>query len=538
MPKLAIYKSQLENARDRVSFADDEDLERLKRMINALGSGTQRIELGEYPMEFARALLEDSKLKPNQRAVLSLHVHGVTEDRIDRDGIYNVEVGDPVAFGSALSMSGRSQPNAELRWNGRWYPIVLQTTFQEDENKLAKIVHLQALLSMGTWSQQLDWHVDPMIFTDDNGDPASWTVVQILERFGLRRVQTPAAQYNIRLVSAERTAAEAGKQVWVKGTVLELQSRFWFAAGLSERPLGTPEVPRRAVVEPTLDAVNSDREFYGGYTGRHGGRPGDAVSRLPLVRVFSFDIKRFVFVDVDDLETYEYDSTALARLQLPTKMKDVLATLFATSADKLFGDIVRGKHGGIVILASGNPGVGKTLTAEVYAEMAQRPLYVLEFGELGTTVKEIEDHLQGVFARVVRWNAVLQFDECEIFLAQRGNDLERSAIVGIFLRMLDYYEGLLFLTTNAPQTLDYAIRSRVMLRLEYPDLDEAARAIVWQTMFGAAGLKLEGGNFSALAKHVVNGRQIRNLVRLGRILHPDGELTIEQMLDALEYGCR
>ena len=67
--------------------------------------------------------------------------------------------------------------------------------------------------------------------------------------------------------------------------------------------------------------------------------------------------------------------------------------------------------------------------------------------------------------------AVLQFDECEIFLAQRGDGLERSAIVGIFLRMLDYYEGLLFLTTNRPDTLDYAIRSRVMLRLEYPDLD-------------------------------------------------------------------
>ena len=143
-------------------------------------------------------------------------------------------------------------------------------------------------------------------------------------------------------------------------------------------------------------------------------------------------------------------------------MKSVLRRVFETPTDKLFGDLIRGKHGGVVILACGSPGVRKTLTAEVYAEMSRRPLYVLEFGELGTTVQEIEHNLERVFARVVRWRAVLQFDECEIFLSQRGNDLERSAIVGIFLRMLDYYEGLLFLTTNRADALDPAIRSRVV----------------------------------------------------------------------------
>ena len=96
---------------------------------------------------------------------------------------------------------------------------------------------------------------------------------------------------------------------------------------------------------------------------------------------------------------------------------------------------------------------------------------MLELGELGTTASELEQNLQRVFTRVARWNAVLQFDECEIFLTQRGEDLERSAIVGIFLRLLDYYQGILFLTTNRPDVLDHAVRSRVMLKLEYPDLD-------------------------------------------------------------------
>ena len=532
MPRLQIYKSLLESARDRAALSD-EDLEFVRALIEKVPSGMQRVELNDYPIAFLRALLELPKLSPNQRAVLALHIHGIHDSDVDRESIYAIRVANPVEFGSTLTMFGRKQPNAELKWNGRWYPVILLTTYIEDEQRTVKLVNLAASLDLGDQAHPVQWAVEPAIFLDDKGQPIELTVLEVIERFGLRRVQTPAADYNLRLVRAERLGASHGTQVWVRGAVLELASRFWFRRGLSERPLGTPEIPRRAIVEPSLDSRDGGG-MYGGYAQV----AADANSRLPLVRLFSLDTKGYVYADVDDLEIYEYDATAIDRLFLPPKMKDVLAKLFATPTDQLFGDVVRGKHGGIVILASGNPGVGKTLTAEVYAEIARRPLYVLEFGELGTTVEAIEQHLQAVFARVVRWHAVLQFDECEIFLSQRGDDLERSAIVGIFLRMLDYYEGLLFLTTNRPESLDYAIRSRVMLRLEYPDLDAGVRAGIWQTMFDLAGLRLTDGTFAALAEPVINGRQIRNLVRLARILHPGGDVTLKQMLSILEFGCR
>ena len=532
MPKLQIYKSLLESARDRASLSDD-DLEVVRKLIDKVPGGMQRVEINDYPLAFLRALLEVPKLSPNQRAVLALHIHGLRDASLDREQIYKIEVANPIEFGSTLAMFGRQQPNAELKWNGRWYPIVLHATFVEDEHKVVKVVHVNATLDLGDRTHSMDWLVDPSLFLGDTGATVELAVLQVIEQFGLRRVQTPPAEYNLRLVRAERLSASSGTQVWVKGAVLELESRFWFARGLSERPLGTMDVPRRAIVEPTLDAGHTDAMYGYGYR-----RPGEAASRVPLVRVFSLDTKGYVYADIDDLETYDYDDTAIDRLFLPPRMKDVLAKLFATSPEQLFGDLIRGKHGGIVILASGNPGVGKTLTAEVYAEIARRPLYVLEFGELGTTVKEIEEHLESIFARVVRWHAVLQFDECEIFLSQRGDDLERSAIVGIFLRMLDYYEGLLFLTTNRPETLDYAIRSRVMLRLEYPDLDPATREGIWRTMFEAAGLKLASGTFAELSAREINGRQIRNLVRLARILHPSGRIDLRDMQSILEFGCR
>ena len=41
--------------------------------------------------------------------------------------------------------------------------------------------------------------------------------------------------------------------------------------------------------------------------------------------------------------------------------------------------------------------------------------------------------------------------------------------------------------------LDHAVLSRVMLKLEYPDLDQASRAAVWKAMFEAAANQLPIG---------------------------------------------
>jgi Tol biopolymer transport system component len=40
------------------------------------------------------------------------------------------------------------------------------------------------------------------------------------------------------------------------------------------------------------------------------------VSRLPFVRVFSLDMKEYVYADVDDVTPYEFDSQAMAKLHL------------------------------------------------------------------------------------------------------------------------------------------------------------------------------------------------------------------------------
>lgn len=528
MAKLAISRDVFTSTRERSVLNEDE-----KAVIDALlsgkGKGAISVDPKSLPLAFLRALLDDARLPGNQRAVLCMHLFGMKGRQTDPELIYDSLVHTPVEFGSTFGLLGAKSPNCEWFLNGRWYPVVVNVQFYNDSDNVTRFVYLGVSLSLCETVFNLTRYVYPDLFLDDDGHPRPRTVREILQAFGFRVLQTTAPDFNLKILRAERTARETGKVVLVSGPVMNHPSRWWL--GQQSVALGTPSTPRKAVVDPELEVPQDGRQYHAAQGQRQQG-----VSRLPFVRVFSLDLKSFVYADVDDVLNYEFDTDSMSRLCLPGPMLSVLDKVFNTPNEGLFGDLVRGKHGGVVILASGKPGVGKTLTAEVYAEVTQRPLYVLELGELGTSVAKVEESLQRVFTRVAAWKAVLQLDECEIFLAKRGDDLERSAIVGSFLRLLDYYQGILFLTTNRSDVLDPAVLSRVMLRLRYPDLDQNARTVIWRTMFDAAGMTLTEGSMEELAEDDVNGRQIRNLTRLAKILYPDGRVTLQQMRGVLTYG--
>lgn len=125
-----------------------------------------------------------------------------------------------------------------------------------------------------------------------------------------------------------------------------------------------------------------------------------------------------------------------------------------------FDDFVKGKGLGLIGLLFGPPGSGKTLTAEAIAETAQMPLYVVSSGALGHQAKDIHDMLSNILRLASHWKAVLLLDEADVFLAQRSPvDIERNALVSVFLRELEYYQGILLLTTNQAEVIDEAFKS-------------------------------------------------------------------------------
>ena len=115
----------------------------------------------------------------------------------------------------------------------------------------------------------------------------------------------------------------------------------------------------------------------------------------------------------------------------------------------------------------------------------QRPLYVLSSGELGSDPDVIDDRLERVFRLAQTWKAVLLLDEADVFMAKRtATDLTRNAVVPIFLRQLEYYQGILILTTNRVEEIDDAFRSRIHFQLAYSDLDAVARKAIWRGFLG------------------------------------------------------
>lgn len=184
-------------------------------------------------------------------------------------------------------------------------------------------------------------------------------------------------------------------------------------------------------------------------------------------------------------------------------------------------DPIVAKGEGCIFLCYGPSGTGKTLTAESIAEKLHCPLWSLSVSELGTTPTVLESMLVKIFGVAVSWGAIVLLDEADVYLEQRtsASDLTRNAMTGIFLRQLEYYRGVLFLTTNRIVTFDEAFCSRISMFLCYERHNEMQRRLIWKNLLECVGIK----NFSSailaeFAHYDLNGREIRNVIQQAQTL--------------------
>lgn len=210
---------------------------------------------------------------------------------------------------------------------------------------------------------------------------------------------------------------------------------------------------------------------------------------------------------------------------------------------KIRTEFMTGKGDGLIILLHGGPGTGKTLTAESVAELVQRPLYRVTCGDIGTVPESVEDYLKSVFYIGSTWGCVVLLDEADVFLEERTKmDMQRNALVSVFLRALEYYDGILILTTNRIGTFDEAFKSRVQLALHYPPLSEHDRKSIWRNFLQSledGGEDAEYNNIRQklpeLSEVKLNGRQIRNTISNARQLaqHSNQKLAYKHIRQAL-----
>lgn len=219
------------------------------------------------------------------------------------------------------------------------------------------------------------------------------------------------------------------------------------------------------------------------------------------------------------------------------------------------------------MLLSGPPGTGKTLMAEAVADRTRRPLFYLQAEDLGINAAVLGTNIKQVFQMATEWDAVILLDEADVFMAQRQpQDIVRNELVSIFLRELEYFRGIIFLTTNLYSTIDSAFRSRVSLHLLFTSLTPEARMVIWRKFLDRANKlisltekhevvekKKDGSQPTAevaersegdlvdeeikeLAAWQLNGREIKTAVKMTRIWcdHKGYELSLSRLENGIK----
>lgn len=254
--------------------------------------------------------------------------------------------------------------------------------------------------------------------------------------------------------------------------------------------------------------------------------------------VIVFDLKRHMRLvcHTDFLTEYEYLKDLEDSLIIPQENKNLIKNLINHSNGK-FKDIVRDKSGGLLAMLTGSPGVGKTLTAEVFAEIQKKPLYAVQSSQLGVEPEKIEKELKLCFERSKRWDAILLIDEADVYVHKRTTDLKQNSVVGTFLRVLEYYPGILFMTSNRADIIDDAIISRCIVLVEYKQPSSDEQKQIWRVLSDSLECVLDDKTIDEIVSefHSFSGRDIKNILKLVKISKGSVPITLESIKEMQKF---
>ena len=152
--------------------------------------------------------------------------------------------------------------------------------------------------------------------------------------------------------------------------------------------------------------------------------PKDLLICPCMVYGYVLRSRKWVSLDVRLVQDNTTQEFGLDNLVLPKGHSETLLALvkthsqsakFATAQKTVERqmDLVRGKGKGLIILLHGEPGVGKTSTAECVAEITHRPLFQVTCGDIGDSADVVEKTLENHFQLAHKWGCVLLLDEAE-----------------------------------------------------------------------------------------------------------------------------
>src|SRR3989344_2586755 len=128
----------------------------------------------------------------------------------------------------------------------------------------------------------------------------------------------------------------------------------------------------------------------------------------------------------------------------------------------------------------GQPGLGKTLAAEVIAKELNKKLYIVDYSNLiDSYIGETGKNIKYVFDQAKKDDSVLFFDEADSIISSRtfvvdSIDSLVNADKNILLKELEFFDGVVIFSTNLSQNLDKAFERRISAHVlfEHPSSEQ------------------------------------------------------------------
>lgn len=204
-----------------------------------------------------------------------------------------------------------------------------------------------------------------------------------------------------------------------------------------------------------------------------------------------------------------------------------------------FGRKLSGR--GTTALFTGEPGTGKTMSADIIANELGLDLYKVDLSTLVSKyIGETEKNLDKVFREANTSNAILFFDEADAIFGKRSevkdsHDRYANLEISYLLQRMEAYDGIAILATNMRANLDEAFTRRFGFITDFPFPEQEYREAIWRIHFPAEAPLSSDIDIPLLAeRYRIAGGNIRNIVLAAAFLaaHAGQPIGMPQLFHA------
>ncbi len=190
-------------------------------------------------------------------------------------------------------------------------------------------------------------------------------------------------------------------------------------------------------------------------------------------------------------------------------------------------------HMGVRALFAGPPGTGKTLVASWLATQLDLPLYRVDLASIvSSNMSKTEKNISTLLAKAEQAEIVLLFDDADYLFENRmkiedTNDCQASSQKNYLLQRIEFYQGIVLMTSNSRRWFDSEFTRRLDKIIEFPLPEQEDRRSLWLIHLGANHqLSLEHLNQLAILCGLAGGH-IRNAVLAAAVIAQAGHRLIQ-----------